>query len=778
MSYSAVRRDAPPPRQQVPPRRQSRGSERGPPHSRSHPPEPRPIKSERPNRVNPNSTGQSVGSGANGSSSLASGSNAEPRGLFGGRRTLSMLMLDSEDEQPLLMTLPGAGLYGRRRSQTRKNLEGSAPYSPQAQPQEMRRSTSLRGRGFEATETALQGEESQGISNGLRNWTFFVLLTLSVLCNYDHGAIPACLGEIQAELHLSYIRQSLIGNLVYIGFLIGSLTAGVLFQYCNPKNVLVGCACSLFCILAVFSVVKEIYMIYITRFLTGLCQAFPCVFAPVWVTEYSAEGKTNQWVALSQLASILGTTLGYFLGGVLSHLPPLASRTGYVYISTWQTPFVVQALACVPVAIALMFIPKRCLNRISISVNPVAGDNEGGEGNNLTEEGEPRNACAECCVSTFTQWAQFLGQPLYLYLIAAISNLFFVVTGIQFWVTEYMIKHLNYSKMMVVTWTTFTFLTSPVLGVTFGGFLIDKCGGSRGAAQMKKAVRISTLFAFLASALAILCTMVTYEVFFALCLWFMLFFGGALVPTATTLLIHSVPTNLRSHASALTQFAQNLLGYFPAPLISGAVMDGVSNAGYTGSIPLMWGFRFIMYSSVWGLIFVSFANCVDPMDFEEESRSPANKSRKTAVQRGETQLASRSGSTPSQLARSQGLTAPLVAPTHSRSNGYSNLKSPHGGPAPINIPTRFAETGVRAAPQLQRSRSQPRYEHPPQLYNLQPQNKPPQPHYMNHPPLHSTPQPPHSSWSPTPATNYPPQSRLINTPSQPGQINQPYYGPP
>eukprot|EP00923_Selenidium_pygospionis_P039539 GHVN01068688.1.p1 GENE.GHVN01068688.1~~GHVN01068688.1.p1 ORF type:complete len:716 (-),score=86.59 GHVN01068688.1:1572-3686(-) len=547
-------------------------------------------------------------------------------GLAG--RTLSLLLADPEDDQPLLMTLP-SGLYVRRHSLSKKHsllIDHST-------------SLTINDEEGQQTMSQLMEGDPEYISPGLLSWTFIVLLCLSVLCNYDHGAIPACLGEIQEELHLSYIRQSLIGNLVYIGFLIGSLVAGVVFQYCNAKTVLVGCVSSLCAILAVFSLVKQLYMIYITRFLTGLCQAFPVVFAPVWVTEYAAEGMTNQWVALSQLASILGTTLGYFVGGVLSHWAPLTDHANRFYVSTWQTPFIIQCVACIPVLIALALIPNRCLNRISISMNPTAQPNErrvdgGGEGlvwsgemeeSEVGEEVEAEkvamtDACQECCISTFSQWGQFLGRPLYLFLIGGISNLFFVVTGIQFWVTEYMIVHLNYSKMTVVTWTTFTFLTSPVLGVSFGGWLIDKVGGSRGAAQMKKAIRISTLFAFLAACLSIICTLVNSLLFFGTSLWFMLFFGGGLVPTATTLLIHSVPPKLRSHASALTQFAQNLLGYFPAPLISGAVMDAVSHAGYTGSVPLMWGFRFIMYSSIVGVVFCAAANCVEPMDFEEENR--------------------------------------------------------------------------------------------------------------------------------------------------------------
>eukprot|EP01068_Selenidium_serpulae_P007072 Selendium_serpulae@DN4601_c0_g1_i1.p1 len=199
----------------------------------------------------------------------AEGGEGPHSGLFRPKRTLSMLMADPEDEQALLMTLP-SGLFGRRRSHTKRSAAGLYSDASGAITEEMAPS--------EGT------SPMSGLNPHLRNWTFFCLLCCAILCNYDHGAIPACLGEIQEELQLSYIRQSLIGNLVYIWFLVGSICAGVVFQYFGAKAVLLTSISSLCGVLMVFSFVNNLLLIYIMRFLTGLTQAFPCVFVPVWVT--------------------------------------------------------------------------------------------------------------------------------------------------------------------------------------------------------------------------------------------------------------------------------------------------------------------------------------------------------------------------------------------------------------------------------------------------------------------------------------------------------------
>ena len=54
-----------------------------------------------------------------------------------------------------------------------------------------------------------------------------------------------------------------------------------------------------------------------------------------------------------------------------------------------------------------------------------------------------------------------------------------------------------------------------------------------------------------------------------MCFWFLLFFGAAIMPTLTGLMISSIPKNIRTFGNALAQFAFNLLGYLPSPFLYG-----------------------------------------------------------------------------------------------------------------------------------------------------------------------------------------------------------------
>lgn len=57
-----------------------------------------------------------------------------------------------------------------------------------------------------------------------------------------------------------------------------------------------------------------------------------------------------------------------------------------------------------------------------------------------------------------------LRNPLYVVITLGMSILYFVVTGIQFWVTEYMVVVLRFNKMTVVALSSLCFLTAPTSG--------------------------------------------------------------------------------------------------------------------------------------------------------------------------------------------------------------------------------------------------------------------------------------------------------------------------
>ena len=62
-------------------------------------------------------------------------------------------------------------------------------------------------------------------------------------------------------------------------------------------------------------------------------------------------------------------------------------------------------------------------------------------------------------------------------LVFALSGLYFIVTGIQFWATIYMVEKVGAEPLTVKTGFVLTSITGPLIGVFFGGWLIDKLGG-------------------------------------------------------------------------------------------------------------------------------------------------------------------------------------------------------------------------------------------------------------------------------------------------------------
>jgi sugar phosphate permease len=62
-------------------------------------------------------------------------------------------------------------------------------------------------------------------------------------------------------------------------------------------------------------------------------------------------------------------------------------------------------------------------------------------------------------------------------------------------------------------------------------------------------------------------------VIIAALLWFLLFFGGAILPAMTGMMLNTVNGAQKTTANSLANLSYNLLGYLPAPFVYGAIYD-------------------------------------------------------------------------------------------------------------------------------------------------------------------------------------------------------------
>ena len=180
--------------------------------------------------------------------------------------------------------------------------------------------------------------------------------------------------------------------------------------------------------------------------------------------------------------------------------------------------------------------------------------------------------------------------------------------------TAYLLKALHQPKVQVMLAFSIISITGPLSGVFIGARIADSQGGYKGK-YVLTAIKLCTAFGTLGFLFSIPVGLVGQLRYICPLLWSLLFFGGALIPTATGVVVNSVKKyhiyiyiyiiyrENQSTSSAISQLIYNIFGYFLAPILSAAVMDSFPDK-LEG---LIWGFRLILWTSGLGLIFIVFA---------------------------------------------------------------------------------------------------------------------------------------------------------------------------
>lgn len=193
----------------------------------------------------------------------------------------------------------------------------------------------------------------------------------------------------------------------------------------------------------------------------------------------------------------------------------------------------------------------------------------------------------EVKASYFHDMRRLLSNRLYLCTVMLLTSIYFILTGIQYWGPDYAINVMNMESTETIQTYSIVTITAPTIGVVFGGALSHKFGGYTGS----NAITLLCALGSVATVCALTSPYVGWSVFVAL-LWFVLFFGAALMPTLTGIMLRCVDEDLKPWASSFSGFLCNLLGYLPSPFIYGLVCQ------YTGGEKSPWG---MFVNMNWGI---------------------------------------------------------------------------------------------------------------------------------------------------------------------------------
>ncbi|KAG9415950.1 hypothetical protein AC1031_000335 [Aphanomyces cochlioides] len=406
-------------------------------------------------------------------------------------------------------------------------------------------------------------------------YLFKYFIFAQIFVYMEAGVVPALLLDFTVAFGLTPQEQGLLGAVVYIALSIGSPLCGYLFRHYSPRLVLgASLVVNNLCVLAfAFTPVGEWYsspLLILLRGAIGFTQTCLCVYAPLWVHDYAPKSQKTSWMSYLQGAVPIGVTFGYLLGSVTVWIND--SAIGCFNLLCWRWPFLFQVVIVTPLALGCFFVPEEHIRMRHIKSVPFVS---GTAADNNDYDDEDSDTLDEDTTSNWHNVCILLGTPVFTSIVLGLSALFFVVTGVQYWTTLFLTTNTDDSAYAVHINYLIVSGTGPILGVFFGGKLIDYFGGYAGARQQAKALKICMIMGFLGMVAAIPISFLSNTYVIAVLLWVMLFCGGSLLPSCSGIVISCAPQHLRPLASSVANTCYNLLGYAASNYIPGLVMDVV-----------------------------------------------------------------------------------------------------------------------------------------------------------------------------------------------------------
>ena len=337
----------------------------------------------------------------------------------------------------------------------------------------------------------------------------------------------------------------------------------------------------------------------------------------MWVDDFGGSSKTF-WMSLLNLATLLGIVVGYSITALFNNL-----HTSFDFI-TWRFSFYFQIFFLIFAFVVYYFTDERDLatNNIVTEKNTAQNDayanlpllrpsffrspslilnmnpdqlyNEEISGLSIEDEVEDRNSleiemelnqikerasekieplvmhgAAPTNLDIIPAMKIFIKKQLYVISMLTLCSLFFIITAIQYWISDYMIGVLHVPQSEVFKLFVIVSLSGPSAGLIIGGKISESLGGYTG----KNALSFCLVNAIIASVLGIFLPIIdNYKVLIIL-IWLELFFGSAIVPNLQGLMITSIPQPVRGLGNSMAQLVMNLFGNLPAPILYGYVVS-------------------------------------------------------------------------------------------------------------------------------------------------------------------------------------------------------------
>eukprot|EP00928_Gymnodinium_smaydae_P042948 TRINITY_DN28879_c0_g1_i1.p1 TRINITY_DN28879_c0_g1~~TRINITY_DN28879_c0_g1_i1.p1 ORF type:complete len:573 (-),score=74.41 TRINITY_DN28879_c0_g1_i1:252-1904(-) len=478
-------------------------------------------------------------------------------------------------------------------------------------------------------------DSSQHVGGDVASTTriFLVLVVTSSMVNFDSGGTAAILVHLSRGCAVPFLDgnetllmdpnypclddwdKGVLGAAPYVGLCLGCPLFGELLRTMSEKRVLVASLIGNIIATFIFASVLDKHYLWSSKFLVGLTQSALSIYAPVWVSKFAPADRKTLWYGLMQSSTAIGNLVGYAVCGYLVNL-------GVFY----QHAFQIQAFWLIATCALLWPIATE---RIDVSAHADVSElGSAGRSRESTaldleaallslQEGDYFDEAFGTYTAGSCSRQNFSGQrdaddysgagsfakadgfglvaqitalikcKVYLGTVATICALYFVVTAVQYWASQYFILHFHRPGSEVTTVFILVAGSAPILGVIGGSAVVDRFGGYETPRQMYRSSRIAFVWGALAALGGVGAALIEPLPFEdpqataqfhaeVICVWLLLFFGGAVLPAVTGIGMAAVPRALRKSASSWSMLLYNVFGFGLGSYLPGYVAEQVS----------------------------------------------------------------------------------------------------------------------------------------------------------------------------------------------------------
>ena len=392
----------------------------------------------------------------------------------------------------------------------------------------------------------------------------YCIYVMEILClfNFDQGALSASTKEIKNSFKMTDRELGSFGGISFLGTTLGGIFSLSLINKINRRYLILFLLILSILSLFIPTIITSKILFIFCRILTGFSQSFMSIYLPVWVDQFGVYNKKSIMISLIPIPS----AFEYLLGNV------------FVVYSSWKTTFRINVFSCACLFIGFLlnkdlYFSKSVIPKKKIDLNSNnANNNKNININNIDEismfEDDSLNNSNYDNQSIIKNTVQCFKFSLFRYITISIISIFFILSGLQFWVNDFFENVLDFKDkkqrlLSFIIIIAFTAIFAPITA----GLIMQKLGGYESKKVMYLPF-ICCIISLFCSNMMLFSTKRYYILFF---LQIYLFSGCIIIPCLNGILISSMSKELAGSVSAISNLLYNILGRLAGPSFYGIV---------------------------------------------------------------------------------------------------------------------------------------------------------------------------------------------------------------